>query len=244
MTEPIGPIEPVLADPRQLPQELGGLTDSLGDAEQLVERVTAPRPTRPGSRRAAVLMMIGEEELDLTFTERSAIMRKHPGQISFPGGALEEGEGPVEAALREAHEEIGLAPSRAKVMGRLPAAHVAASAFDVAGIVAAWDGEGDSTITPVDAREVAAIHRYRIEDLADPQNRVTAVLPNGYSGPAFSMGEIFIWGFTAHLTDCLLDLGGWRRAWNPNLQVEVPQRFLRDRSGPPKGWKGPSARPS
>ncbi|WP_420176835.1 NUDIX hydrolase [Luteococcus sp. OSA5] len=241
MTEPLGPVEPVLADPRQLPQELDTLASALTEPEALVERVTRSRPTQQGSRRAAVLVMIGEDDLDLTFTERSSTMRKHPGQISFPGGALDPGEGPVEAALREAHEEIGLAPSRAHVLGRLPAAHVNASAFDVAGIVATWDGEGDNAITPVDPAEVASIHRYRLADLADPANRVTAVLPNGYKGPAFSMGEIFIWGFTAHLTDCVLDLGGWRRAWNPDLEVEVPRRFLRDRaSRPARGWKGPA----
>lgn len=229
MSQPLGPITPVLADPRSLPPELVGLTSALSsDPEEIQRRVTHRRPTREGSRRASVLVMIGTEDFDITFTERAHTMRKHPGQISFPGGSLEPGEGAVEAALREAWEEIGLAPSRAQVMGRLPAAHVRASAFDVAAIVAAWDGEADNAVVPVDAAEVAAVHRYRIEDLADPSNRVTAVLPQGYSGPAFTMGEIFIWGFTAHLTDILLDLGGWSREWDSTREVPVPRRFLRD----------------
>lgn len=236
----VAPIDPVLADPRALPPELAGLAGALEDAQTLHGRVTAARPPREGSRRAAVLIMIGEEELDLTFTERSATMRKHPGQISFPGGALDAGETAVQAALREAQEEIGLAPSRAKVLGQLPPAHVNASAFDVKGIVATWDGQRADAITPVDPAEVAAIHRYPIRDLADPAHRRTAEIPSGYRGPAFVMDEIFIWGFTAHLVDCVLDLGGWQRPWDRERVEPVPGRFLRDRSGPPAGWKGPT----
>ncbi|MEL4358322.1 MULTISPECIES: NUDIX hydrolase [unclassified Luteococcus] len=240
--EALGPIEPVLADPRELPTELVALAGALENTEALHGRVSESRPPKQGSRRAAVLIMIGEQELDLTFTERSGTMRKHPGQISFPGGALDEGESAVQAALREAHEEIGLAPSRARVLGQLPPAHVNASAFDVKGIVAAWDGQGDTPIAPVDPAEVAAIHRYPIRDLADPANRLTAEIPSGYRGPAFVMDDIFIWGFTAHLVDCVLDLGGWQRPWDPGRVQPVPRRFLRDKAGPPRGWKGPTVR--
>ncbi|MEL4503626.1 CoA pyrophosphatase [Luteococcus sp. H138] len=239
--EALGPIEPVLADPRELPDELVGLAGALEDVQALHGRVSRPRPPREGSRRAAVLIMIGEDELDLTFTERSETMRKHPGQISFPGGALDAGESAVQAALREAHEEIGLAPSRAKVLGQLPPAHVAASAFDVKGIVATWDGQAQDAITPINPAEVAAIHRYPIRDLADPAHRLTAEIPSGYRGPAFVMDEIFIWGFTAHLVDCVLDLGGWQRPWDHDRVAPVPRRFLRDRAGGPKrDWKGPT----
>ncbi|MDN5564011.1 MAG: CoA pyrophosphatase [Luteococcus sp.] len=242
MNPQLGPVDPVFADPRALPEELAPLATALDGEAELHRRVTRPRPPREGSRRAAVLIMISEDDLDITFTERSGTMRKHPGQISFPGGALDEGEGPVEAALREAWEEIGLVPSRAKVLGRLPAAHVAASAFDVAGVVATWDGEQAAGIAPVDPAEVASIHRFRIDELADPEHRVSAVIPSGYRGPAFAMGEIFIWGFTAHLVDCILDLGGWRRPWDTSREEPVPWRFLRDKAGPSREWKGPRAR--
>jgi 8-oxo-dGTP pyrophosphatase MutT (NUDIX family) len=56
----------------------------------------------------------------ILLTRRSDLLKDHAGQISFPGGRIEAGDaGPVAAALREAHEEIGLAPARVEVLGRL-----------------------------------------------------------------------------------------------------------------------------
>lgn len=71
---------------------------------------------------AAVLLGLVErpEGLALLFTERADHLKDHPGQVSFPGGRIEDGDsGPVEAALREAGEEIGLDPQQVSVVGRL-----------------------------------------------------------------------------------------------------------------------------
>lgn len=211
-------------DPRSVPEGLQHLLAHLDDPD-VAARVQEGRPTRPGSRRAAVLVMLGQTGRDVTFTERAAHMRTHAGQMSFPGGALEPGETPVEAALREAQEEVGLDPSRVTVLGQLPPAHVAASGFDVAGIVGTWDGADD--LLAIDPNEVAAIHRFGVDELADPAHRATWRIGNGHQGPAFVMDDIFIWGFTAHLVDCLLDLGGWARPWDDSLVLSVPPRFFR-----------------
>jgi 8-oxo-dGTP pyrophosphatase MutT (NUDIX family) len=68
---------------------------------------------------AAVLVaVVDRPEPTVILTERPKTMRKHPGQISFPGGRIDPGdEGPVAAALREAEEEIGLSPSDVEVIG-------------------------------------------------------------------------------------------------------------------------------
>jgi 8-oxo-dGTP pyrophosphatase MutT (NUDIX family) len=58
---------------------------------------------------------------ELLFTVRNPQLPSHAGQISFPGGAIEAGESPEAAALREAAEEVALEPGRAAVLGRLPA---------------------------------------------------------------------------------------------------------------------------
>ena len=65
-------------------------------------------PEDHDARVSAVLVLFGEGETgpDLLLTERSHTMRSHPGQVSFPGGGLDPGEGPHEAALREAYEEV------------------------------------------------------------------------------------------------------------------------------------------
>jgi 8-oxo-dGTP pyrophosphatase MutT (NUDIX family) len=75
-------------------------------------------------RAAAVLVGLmeqGPDEQGILLTVRAAHLRQHAGQIAFPGGAIEAGDaGPAAAALREAHEEVGLEPGSARVLGYLP----------------------------------------------------------------------------------------------------------------------------
>ena len=76
------------------------------------EPETAPAPA------AVLVAVVDRREPTVILTERLKTMRKHPGQISFPGGRIDPGDrGPVAAALREAHEEIGLPPDRVEVIG-------------------------------------------------------------------------------------------------------------------------------
>jgi 8-oxo-dGTP pyrophosphatase MutT (NUDIX family) len=77
---------------------------------------------RPG-RPASVLVALLERPAGPTvlFTERAAHLKEHAGQVSLPGGRVVAGETPAEAALREAHEEVGLAPAGVDVIGSLDA---------------------------------------------------------------------------------------------------------------------------
>ena len=87
-----------------------------------VEPTAAAWPESPeGLRPAAVLCPVFEEDGQawLILTRRSSSLRLHTGEVSFPGGRIDEGEEAAAAALREAHEEIGLDPSRVQVLGRL-----------------------------------------------------------------------------------------------------------------------------
>lgn len=210
-----------------LPDELAALARGLADPAGL-DRVVASRRAR-GSRPAAVLALFGagDEGLDLTFVERAHTLRSHPGQMAFPGGAIDDTDADAAAAaLREADEEVGLDRDTAVVIGTLPAAHVSVSGFDVTTVAAWW-----RTPHPIgvrDAAEVASVHRVPLSRLADPAHRWTAVLPQGYRGPAFVIDDLFIWGLTAHLLDGLLDLGGWQQPWDRERSQPVPERFLRD----------------
>ncbi len=68
-----------------------------------------------------VPIIANPDDLALLLTRRAAHLKFHPGQVSFPGGRVDEGDsGPEAAALREAREEIGLAPERVELLGRLP----------------------------------------------------------------------------------------------------------------------------
>ncbi len=183
----------------------------------------APRDTEHvtrDARKAAVLILLSETGPDIVLTERAATLRSHPRQISFPGGRLEPGENAIDAALRETREEVGLDPASVRVLGAMPPAHVTASSFDVTAVLGTWDGHGGVAV--VDPGEVTAVHRVAMDELADPGSRFTATLPIGYRGPAFSAGGLFIWGFTAHLLNDVLDLGGWTRPWDERHEIEVP----------------------
>lgn len=75
----------------------------------------------PHFKHSAVLIVFWPEDgsLRVLLTRRSSRMSRHAGEIAFPGGLLEEGETPKEAALREAQEEVGLDPGTIEVVGRL-----------------------------------------------------------------------------------------------------------------------------
>lgn len=203
------------------------LADRLADPA-LVHRLTPERRPKGAARAAVLLLLSAGDDPDLLFTERASTMRKHAGQISFPGGGFESGDADAAAtALRETWEEVGLLPSEVAVIGHLPPTRLPVSSFDVAPVVGTWSG--DASLTTPNLDEVAAIHRWRVSELTDPANRVTSVHPAGHRGPAWQFGDAFLWGFTAYLTDALLDLGGWTRPWDHGREVVVPNRFMRDR---------------
>ena len=178
------------------------------------------RPPASGGRRSAVLILFGDGP-DLLFIQRSEGLRRHPGQPAFPGGAIDDGDdGPVGAALREAAEETGLDPAGVEVLGTMPELFIPHSGFRVVPVLAWW--REPSAVGPVDTGEVAAVERIPIADLADPAHRVMLQNPSGRIGPAFRIGPMLIWGFTAGLVDRLLALAGCERPWNTNAVLDLP----------------------
>jgi 8-oxo-dGTP pyrophosphatase MutT (NUDIX family) len=175
-----------------------------------------------GHRRAAVLILLGDSGRgpDVLLTQRSSTMRAHAGQVSFPGGALDPGEGPEQAAVREAAEETGVDVSGVHVVGLLPDLYLPVSDFAVTPVIAWW--HTDSVVAPVDPAEVARVARVPLAQLAEPANRFRVRHPSGYVGPGFAVGGLFVWGFTAGLLDRLLAMTGWEHPWDPERYRQVP----------------------
>lgn len=185
-----------------------------------------------GTRRAAVLILLGHLQggtgYEIVLVEKRADLRSHAGQLAFPGGRIESIDvDPVAAALREAEEEVGVRPESVEVLGVLPAAHIPRSGFDVTSVVGWW--HEPVRLSPVDTGEIAAVHQVPVDALLDPSVRTTWVHPRGFSGPAFTLGELYVWGFTAYLLDGLFELLGWTRPWDASVTSEIPPRFLSER---------------
>jgi 8-oxo-dGTP pyrophosphatase MutT (NUDIX family) len=99
-----------------------GATPTLGDVLAAVpDHEGAILPAFPNARPSAVLIALtdGDRGPEVLLTRRSWEMRTHRGEVSFPGGRIDPGETPVDAALREANEEVGLDPRVVEVRGEL-----------------------------------------------------------------------------------------------------------------------------
>ena len=99
---------------------------------------------------AAVLIAVTErEEPGILLTQRPRDMRDHPGQVAFPGGKLDPGENAIEAALREAHEEIALDPSLVRVIGTTDR-YRTGTGFDITPVLGVVPAELDLTPHPTE----------------------------------------------------------------------------------------------
>jgi len=158
---------------------------------------------------AAVLIPLAwhDHEWHLLFTRRTDRVESHKGQVSFPGGACDEGETtPEETALREAEEEIGLNPRDVKVLGRI-SNMITITYFRVTPVVAVikWP-----LVFRVGEHEVARVFMIPLMWLANPMNRWEFEMP-GRDRRLIAYhpydGEL-LWGATARMTvDFLKVLG-------------------------------------
>jgi hypothetical protein len=148
-------------------------------------------------------------------------LRKHAGQVAFPGGSVDADDAsPVAAALREAEEEVGLDPESVEVVAEFPALFIPVSGFVVTPVLAWW--RDPHPVAPGDPAEVARVELVPIAELVDPANRFSVPHPSGLVGPGFQAGGLFIWGFTAILLSGLLELGGWARPWDASVIRPLP----------------------
>ena len=170
-----------------------------------------PEPPPPvldpvtGTRNAAVLIVAepGAEGVPLLFIRRSAQVAQHPGQIAFPGGGAEEGDGgPAGTALREAREEVGIEAADVEVIGALPPTPTRTRAVRVDPVVAL--ARRPVTVRP-DGYEVDHAFRVRLDDLlaAPVTSREVPVMP-GMPVHFIEVGGRVIWGATAAMVVELL----------------------------------------
>ncbi len=178
--------EPALDDTADIDAWLDGVPE-----DELPEKLTP----------AAVLMPLIDRADGMTvlLTQRTAHLSAHAGQISFPGGRFEAGDGtPENTALRETEEEIGLTRAHVEVLGRLSVRETG-TGYRVVPVV--------GVITPpfpivADPHEVAEVFEVPLSFVLDPANhRFETRIMSGVQRQFYSVlyGDYYIWGLTARL---------------------------------------------
>lgn len=157
-----------------------------------------PRPERPLTPAAVLVpIVLHESGPSVLLTQRAAHLLHHPGQISFPGGRSEpEDDGPVDTALREAEEEIGLDRAYVEVVGYLDL-YQTVTGFLVTPVVAFV--EPGFTLTP-DGSEVAEVFEVPLDFVLDAGNHTRGSrLVDGHERQFYVLPyrQRYIWGATA-----------------------------------------------
>jgi 8-oxo-dGTP pyrophosphatase MutT (NUDIX family) len=204
---PISALEPWLL------QRLHPLTSIPAPDRRVFEDLDAdglPMPAIPDALvPAAVLIALVEREegLCVIFTRRADTLARHSGQIALPGGRIEPGETPWAAAIREAHEEIGLDPRFVRPIG-LGDIYRTVTGFEISPVVAIV--RPGFRLVP-SAAEVAEVFETPFAFLMDPANHELRVL----DGPAgrrryyvMPHNDRLIWGATAGILRAL-----WERVF-------------------------------
>lgn len=231
----------------------GGVTTSKPKARIQLEEALARRfdidflaqvlPVSDTPRHSSVLILFGELDdvdsesrvgtvsaaLDVLLTRRAAHMRHHPGQIAFPGGGTESGDGDAAAtALREAQEETGLDPSGVDVLGTLPEIYMDVSNHLVTPVLGWWRRASPIRADHAESHEVM---RVPVADMLNPAARGVSVHRHAgttFRGAAFELPSRFggdvVWGFTGMLLASVFDAAGWSTEWSRDREFQIEPR--------------------
>ena len=165
-------------------------------------RMTAPE----GFRKAAVLvpLIVTPEGTDLLLTRRTEAVETHKGQISFPGGVADEKDAdPVQTALREAHEELGISPLQVEVMGVLDDL-MTPTGFVITPVVGLLRGVPPLIPNPMEVDEAFTVPLDFFRDPAHGRTEWREVLGEPREIWFYEWGNHTVWGATALIIRSLL----------------------------------------
>jgi len=200
---------PITFNEEFISQRLQEAIQTAGPSSDGFSEIALDKDTQLKCAAVLVPLVWQDDEWHLLYTRRTDKVESHKGQVSFPGGACDEGETtPEETALREADEEIGINPKDVKVLGRL-ANMITISYFRVTPVVGVvkWP-----TVFRVGEHEVARVFTIPLGWLANPSNRWQFERSDTKRRALIAYhpydGEL-LWGATARMTVDFLKILGY-----------------------------------
>lgn len=185
------------------PASPADLADRLGPA--LLEPAQARALPVHGAKEAAVLVALYEQDGDLgtVLTRRREDLRRHAGEISFPGGRRDPGERDlVSTALREAHEEVGLEPAQVLIAGALPPTPTIATGYAIHPYVGAITAPRAWTPSEAEVAEVIEVPLARLQEGYGRRRLIRRGIP--FVTDTYELGDGLVWGATARILGGLL----------------------------------------
>jgi 8-oxo-dGTP pyrophosphatase MutT (NUDIX family) len=141
-------------------------------------------------------------ELHAVFTRRRHDLRRHAGEISFPGGRRDPGEALVDTALREAHEEVGLPADAVEVVGALEPTPTFVTNYSIYPFVGVIEAGFAWVAADTEVAEVLELPLRDVRAGAGERRLVRKGIP--FRTPTFEVGPHMIWGATARIVGDLL----------------------------------------
>lgn len=180
---------------------------------------TQEKPLRNPARSAVLVLLSGDaqahqrpDDASIVLTHRATTLRKHAGQMAFPGGRMDpEDVDEVDTALREAEEETGLNRKTVTPVRVLDSIDISRTGFAVNPVLAYW--HEPHPLRVVDPAETESVLNVPISHLTNPNNRMMLGY-HGWTGPAFKVGDFVVWGFTGGVLSYLLEAAGWAEPWD------------------------------
>lgn len=143
-----------------------------------------------------------EDDLHAVFTRRRHDLRRHAGEISFPGGRREPGEELVRTALREAHEEIGLEPAAVDVVGALAPVGTFVTGYAIYPFVGVLEAPPEWVVADTEVAEVLELPLAAVRAAHGVRRLVRKGIP--FRTDTYEVGPHLIWGATARIVADLL----------------------------------------
>ena len=176
----------------------GNLSGQASHQKMMVQpRYISPDNKTPIPAAVLILLYPDKKQWHFFLTKRTKTVEHHKGQISLPGGMLEEGESNKEAAIRETYEEMGIESKRIDIIGSLTPLHIPVSGFKIFPFVG-WIKEKPKL--KIQTNEVSRVLSPTIENLLDKRTqkeKYSRILGKKVKIPFFDLDNETVWGATS-----------------------------------------------